>query len=93
MFEKASEFEQILNAEVGASGREGYKGIGREHIGPARRKSGHVSIVSLEVDALLIPGILEGEQVELASAEGVERMRDAETSRCTVAIRCNWQLW
>jgi hypothetical protein len=68
--------QEVVDAEVRASGRHPLERIWRHRVGPGGRQAAYPAGVIVKVDALLTPGIAPLDQNELASEEGVEGMGD-----------------
>lgn len=81
-----NQFEQVGDAKRSAARRHHDEGIRGGDIGPGRRERGQAAFVIVEVDTVLSPIVTVHHQSELASVQGMKRMRDAETLFRTLAV-------
>lgn len=80
--------EQVVNSEVGSSGREDDKGVDSIDIGPVRRNRMDALVLRLpEEHTVLAPGVCIADQLEPQGAQRVEGMGDSEPSR-TIGTIC-----
>jgi len=81
--------QEVVHAEVRASGRHRLERIWRNRVGPGGRQAAYPAGVIVKVDALLAPGIAPLDQNELASEEGVEGMGDLKDFLPIDGITCS----
>ena len=69
-----------MDAEEGASGREGHEGIVPFDVGPTRWKRMDTMVTGeAEEHPVLAPGVGEADHLELLAVAGMERVGDAES--------------
>jgi len=73
---------EILDPETGPSAGEDEEGIGTLDVGPACRQRPHPSVTGLpEEHPVLAPGVGIADEIELASAERMERVGHTKSRR------------
>ena len=70
----AGQGEQVLDPEHRTPGSDSHERVGRVDVGPTRRHAGQLPVVGEEEHAVLRPVLLPHHQVELPTAEGMERV-------------------
>jgi hypothetical protein len=81
--------QEVVDAEVRASGRHPLERIRRNRVGPGGRQAAYPATVIVKVDALLTPGIAPLDQDELASEERMEGMGDLKDFLPIDCITCS----
>ena len=87
--QQISQSDQVLVAKEGAPGGDLYERINAFDIRTARHNRLQVALGVTEKHAILAPGLVVLDQLELATEQGMEGMRYPEMSRRTAPMRCN----
>jgi hypothetical protein len=87
--EQVHEAQQIRHAKQASPGRQRHKRIGLHHARPRGRHGPQPPLLVVETDPVLSPGLVPGDQFELAATLRVEGMGDPDDWRRYVRITCS----
>jgi len=79
---------QIVRSKRTTSLRDGHEGIGRQNVGPARRKRHQTVPTAIEEDAIFAPILAVTDQRELSPLPGMKGMRHTERLHPAAEIGC-----
>ena len=84
--QKLHQFPQIVRTECRSPFGHNYKSIGWENVGPSGWQRDQPLSFVVEVNSILAPGLLVGQQFKFASVPGMMRMNDTESLSFEVTL-------